>query len=95
MSARIGVAAIGTLIVMCSVASLGAVRPDPAATRVTSAYCLGPDVISDAELDRLKQFVRDTDSLTVAFRNLVHIPPVADAAVRLVTDDSVCVRVVH
>lgn len=51
--------------------------------------------MSDAELSYLQGFVRATDSSTVAFRNLVHVPSVADTAVHLVTDDSVCAHVVR
>lgn len=94
MTAQLRLTALAMTLGACVIASLGATRLNSTASNRATAYCLGPDAVSDAELSYLQGFVRATDSSTVAFRSLVHVPSVADTAVHLVTDDSVCAHVV-
>lgn len=57
--------------------------------------CLGPDEVSQSVTERLRQLVRSSDSVEVAFRRAVHIPVVSDSTVRLVTDGRICGQIVR
>lgn len=72
-----------------------AARPSARVSAAAGPYCLGPDAFSAAQVARLQELVTSTDSAYIAFRQSVHVPVVPDTAVHLVTDDSVCSRVVQ